>query len=367
VISDIRLPDANGDRLFEELRARGHVLPPFIFMTGYADLHRAVDLLKLGAADYLTKPFDLDRLLERVAELLPSPSSATGAEPAPLGISEPMRHIEEMVARRLHALGRGGPFFAVNCAAIPEGLIESELFGHEKGAFTGAGRSHKGVFERARGGTLLLDEIGDMPPPMQARLLRVLQERTITPVGAERCVPVDVHLVCATHQDLDARVAEGRFRQDLLYRINLVHLEIPPLRDRGEDILWLARRFLDQWCANQGRPRKHLDPEAEQALLAHDWPGNVRDLRHTLERACIFSDGNILSLDTLFPAQPGRPIPGAGPCRQTLNAYLRDCERRFIEHCLRTHEGRILETASDLGISRKALWDKMKRLGVESP
>ena len=387
VISDIRLPDRNGDRLFEELLEQSCLLPPFIFITGFGDLGRAVSLLKLGAADYLTKPFDMERLLQRVGELLTLHRAPGQEDDAPLGISAPMRQIEamlqrvasldvtvlvtgetgvgkEVVARRLHELGRGGPFFAVNCAAIPEGLVESELFGHEKGAFTGAGRNHRGVFERARGGTLFLDEIGDMPLPMQARLLRVLQERSLTRVGGEESVPVDVRLVCATHQDLTQMAAEGRFRSDLLYRINVVHLEIPPLRERAEDILLLANRFLTHWAANQDQPRKHLHPDAEQALLEHDWPGNVRDLRHTLERACIFSDGPVVRAEALFTTGPGPVAVGQPACEQPLNQYLRGCEKRYIEHCLDTHGGRISETAEALGISRKALWEKMKRLEV---
>jgi DNA-binding NtrC family response regulator len=271
---------------------------------------------------------------------------------------------KEVVARRVHELGRGGPFFAVNCAAIPEGLVESELFGHERGAFTGAGRNHRGVFERARGGTLFLDEIGDMPLPTQARLLRVLQERQLTRVGGEDSVAVDVRLICATHQDLQRMAGEDRFRADLLYRINVVHLEIPPLRERAEDILLLANRFLANWAANQGRPRKHLHPDAEQALLEHEWPGNVRDLRHTLERACIFSDGALVRADTLFPTGPAAMPADPQDKDQPLNEYLRSCEKRYIEHCLGTHGGRIGETAEALGISRKALWEKMKRLDL---
>ena len=389
VISDIRLPDGNGDALFEELRASSCLLPPFIFITGFGDIERAVSLLKLGAADYLTKPFDVELLLERVAQLLQPHAAAQDADGGALGISAAMRHIDELirrvapldisvlitgetgvgkevVARRIHERGRGGPFFAVNCAAIAEGLVESELFGHEKGAFTGAGRTHKGVFERAQGGTLFLDEIGDMPLPMQARLLRVLQDRTITRVGGETPIAVDVRLLCATHQDLERKAAEGQFREDLLYRVNVVHLRIPPLRERAEDILWLARRFLDQWSTTHGQPRKHLHPDAEQALLEHRWPGNVRDLRHCLERACIFSDGPTVRPQDLFPNRPGQPDPETLRADQTLQAYLRTCEKRYIEHCLQTHDGRIGATADDLGISRKALWEKMKRLEIDS-
>ncbi len=388
VLSDIRLPDGNGDALFEELRKSSCLLPPFVFITGHGDLKRAVSLLKLGAADYLTKPFDVDLLLERVQQLLHPHLAAQGADRA-LGISASMRQLDELiqrvapmdisvlitgetgvgkevVARRIHDLGRGGPFYAVNCAAIAEGLVESELFGHEKGAFTGAGRTHKGVFERARGGTLFLDEIGDMPLPMQARLLRVLQERSITRVGGETSIEVDVRLLCATHQDLERRAADDSFRKDLLYRINVVHLHIPPLRERAEDILWLSQRFLGHWSINQGQPRKHLDPEAELALLEHRWPGNVRDLRHTLERACIFSNDSVIRQQDLFPAQTGQAPRVSKTADHTLQTYLRACEKRYIEHCLQAHDGRIGETAEDLGISRKALWEKMRRLEIDS-
>jgi len=391
VISDIRLPDGNGDELFESLRRDSLQLPPFIFITGYGDLARAVELLKLGAADYLTKPFDLQQLLQRVTELL-RPGSLPRNDRAILGISAAMQRLEglvqrgapltnsvlitgetgvgkEVVARYLHDQGRGGPFVPVNCAAFAEGLVESELFGHEKGAFTGATRAHKGVFEQAHGGTLFLDEIGDMPIALQARLLRVLQERSVTRVGGEGAIDVDLRLLCATHQDLEQRAGEGGFRADLLYRINTVQLHIPPLRERAEDVLWLARRFLDDWSAKQQQARRFLDPDAEQALLEHRWSGNVRELRHALERACIFSNPPGIRRADLFPAQAvgvdvglnGGPADG----EPTLPDYLRGCEKRFIEHCLAVNEQRMGVTAEVLGISRKALWEKIKRLGIE--
>lgn len=386
VISDIRLPGMNGDALFTELRRESATLPPFIFVTGFGDLESAVELLKAGAVDYVTKPFDMDRLLTRVADLLP----ARSAEPsAVLGISAAMRDIESMVrrvaaldtpvlitgetgtgkeviARFIHAGSPRAAFFAVNCAALAESLVESELFGHDKGAFTGAAKAHRGVFERARGGSLFLDEIGDMPLSMQARLLRVLQDRTITRVGGEQEIGVDVRLLCATHKNLDADANEGCFRPDLLYRINVVHLHVPPLRERAEDILWLARGFLEEAAERLGRALQHLTPDAEQALLEYRWPGNVRELRHRLERASIFSDTPAIEPVQLFPDHKARGFPSRGAQDVQLREYLRGCEKRFIEHCLLGCDGRIGETAKRLGISRKALWEKMRRLGIES-
>jgi len=389
VISDIRLPDGSGDELFEALRRESLQLPPFIFITGFGDLERAVGLLKLGAADYLTKPFDLQHLLERVTELL-QPGSNPRNDQAVLGISTAMGRLEglvqrvapltnsvlitgetgvgkEVVARYIHELGRGGPFVPVNCAAFAEGLVESELFGHEKGAFTGATRTHKGVFEQAHGGTLFLDEIGDMPLGLQARLLRVLQERKITRVGGEEPIDVDLRLLAATHQDLETMAREKTFRADLLYRINTVQLHIPPLRERAEDLLWLSRRFLDDWSATQQQPRRFLDPDAELALLEHRWPGNVRELRHCLERACIFAGPTGITEIDLFPDQAACTAAPDAPVEPTLPDYLRRCEKRFIEHCLEVNGHVIGTTAEVLGISRKALWEKMKRLGIERP
>lgn len=387
VISDIRLPDQDGDQLYEQLRREVATLPPFIFITGFGDLERAVSLLKTGAADYLTKPFEMERLLARVGELLPRHAVPPADPSAVLGISPAMRQIEQMglrvapldapvlitgetgtgkevVARHIHAMSLAAAFFAVNCAALAEGLVESELFGHEAGAFTGAASRHRGVFERAGGGTLFLDEIGDMPVHTQARLLRVLQERTITRVGGERPIEVDIRLMCATHRDLEHHVGEGCFRADLLYRINVVHLHIPPLRERAEDILWLSRGFLDDWSARQGQARRHLAPETEQEMLAYAWPGNVRELRHRLERACIFSDGTTIWPQGLGLGKSTPASGGQAPTQARLSDYLRACEKRYIEHYLDLCEGRIAETAEMLGISRKALWEKMRRLSI---
>jgi DNA-binding NtrC family response regulator len=385
VICDIRLPGLAGDHLYEQLRDRLASLPPFLFITGYADLERAVHLLKLGASDYIAKPFDIERLLERVQEICRGRCRPADGAPA-LGVSAAMRRIEalldrlgplddtvlitgetgvgkEVVARRLHEISRRGPFVPVNCAALAESLAEAELFGHEKGAFTGALRTHAGVFERASGGTLFLDEIGDMPLSLQAKLLRVLQDRAVVRVGGERPVAVDVRVVCATHQDLERKVAEGGFRPDLYYRVNVVTLHIPPLRERPEDIDWLAERFLDATARRRGGVRLRLSPDARRALTEAAWPGNVRELLHTLERTSIFVDGEVLTSAHLRGRVAEAPVPSTREA-PTLDEYLGTCEREFIAQALADNGGRIEATARRLGISRKSLWERMRRLGL---
>ena len=384
VVSDIRLPGKSGDQLFERLRQRSAVLPPFIFITGHGDLNRAVELLKLGAADYITKPFDIDHLLQRVNDLV-SGSSTRHSDGHVLGISPAMIRLEnilkriapldstvlitgptgsgkEMVARRLHELSGRNAFLAVNCAALVENLAESELFGHERGAFTGAASRHAGVFERASGGTLLLDEIGDMPLALQAKLLRVLQDRVVSRVGSSDTIHVDTRVVVATNQELESKINDGSFREDLFYRINVVHLVLPPLSARQEDILWLAQRFLTECSLHQNRRPMRLDAEVEQFLLEHKWPGNVRELRHTLERACIFADDDCLHVEDMRSDYCSPIEPKTN--ETSLDDYLSGCERRYIENSLDANDGRIGVTAEHLGISRKSLWVKMKRLCI---
>jgi DNA-binding NtrC family response regulator len=385
VISDIRLPDITGDALFEQLLAQHHSLPPFIFITGHGDLETAVRLLKKGAQDYITKPFDLDALIEKIQSMAtPEPASGPGS----LGQSPAMRQIEAMlnrlassvasvlitgesgvgkerVAKALHHLtGNSCPFIAVNCGALTESLLEAELFGYEKGAFTGAARTKKGVFEQADGGTLFLDEIGDMPQAMQVKLLRALQERSIVRVGGESQIPVNIRLICATHQTLQERVVRGDFREDLYYRINVVELRIPPLRERPEDILPIARYLLAEMAAASGRPPPSLTQSAEHALKTYRWPGNIRELKNALERASLMCDGRAISHDTLFD----RPAPQLGTAQDvagSLRDYLLECERDFIVRSLDTFQWQIQACADSLGISRKNLWEKMRKLGID--
>ena len=387
VISDIRLPDQGGDEMFLRLRQEHRALPPFIFITGFGAIDRAVQLLKMGAADYITKPFDLDQLIEKIRALAhAAPPRGDGPH---LGVSQAMRRIEatlpqlarhagtvlftgesgvgkEYVAHALDRLARENercPFVAVNCGAITESLFESELFGHEKGAFTGAVRARKGFFEQADCGTLFLDEISELPPPMQVKLLRAIQERRVVRVGGEAEIAVNLRLFCASNRDLKERVEQGLFREDLFYRINVIQVKIPPLRERREDILWFARRFLDEFAVQHGGERRTLAPDAEQALLEYPWPGNIRELKHCIERACILSPQGALGGDAFFGTAGATPAAGSA---ETLSGYLHERERDYIGQALARHDGHIARTAESLGISRKNLWEKMKKLGLEA-
>lgn len=388
VISDIRLPDISGEDLFMELRRSGQPLPPFLFITGHGTIDQAVRLLKLGAEDYLTKPLDVPLLFDKVRSLSSSTRLAEDAGSSQLGISSAMRRIEAMLprlashARTILITGESGvgkevvaralhdqadttgqrPFVAVNCGAISESLMESELFGHERGSFTGAIKDRIGCFEQAHGGTLFLDEIGDMPLSMQVKLLRVIQERTITRVGGQRTIAIDIRLICATHRDLRARVEEGAFREDLYYRIHVVQIDIPPLRKRREDILWLAHRLLEKFVGNRAVLRLH--PSAELALLDRPWHGNIRELSHCIERAAILGDADTITADMLS-GNFIEPDGDAPPETPTLGSYLAESERRYIQQALARHGGRIADTANELGISRKNLWEKMRKLGIQ--
>ena len=388
-ICDMQLPDTNGEQLFTDLAQGDGSQPPFVFITGYGKIDAAVRLLKLGAADYLTKPLDIQALLDTLQRLCggtqpPAPTEYT------LGISSAMRRIEAMlprlarsdssvlitgesgvgkeeVARALHRCrdpdGRL-PFVAVNCGALTESLLEAELFGYVKGAFTGASRDKKGVFELAHGGTLFLDEIGEMSPLMQVKLLRAIQDRQIMRIGAERPISVSINLVCATHQDLKKMVEAGTFREDLYYRIHVVHLHIPPLRERKDDILWLTRRLMDVMGDGKCRHRD-LPPATERALLDRPWPGNVRELKHCLERACVLFPDGPLTVKALFgELQPAVAVE-TEHADSSLGSYLEAREREFIEQALQSHAGRIADTAAALGISRKNLWEKMRKLGIQ--
>ncbi len=391
VVSDMRLPDMSGEDVFLQLRKARPDAPPFLFMTAYGALDQAVRLLKLGAADYVAKPLDVDALVLRLHEL-GGPPEPTSSQPCSLGISGAMRGIERMlgrlatsdgsvlitgesgvgkekVARRLHELSEGAgtrPFVAVNCAAIPETLLEAEMFGYEKGAFTGAAKERHGYFEQADGGTLFLDEVGDMPLPMQAKLLRAIQDRTVTRIGSETTIRIDIRLVCATHEELRQLVEAGRFREDLYYRINVIHLRVPPLRERREDILWLARRFVEEQSAKKGSMTFSFSPAAERALLSHPWPGNIRELKHCIERACILADRSQLGPEILSGDSP-HADPATSVSGDTLIAHLNACEKHYIEQVLANHAWRVGDTADSLGISRKTLWEKMRKHDIAAP
>ncbi|MCG8523989.1 MAG: sigma-54 dependent transcriptional regulator, partial [Pseudomonadales bacterium] len=327
VITDLRLPGAAGTEMIN--RAPN---TPVLIMTSYASLRSAVDSMKMGAVDYIAKPFDHDEMLAAVENILARKSSASDEITGPgdaastsgpdsdpseimFGQCEPMQKVftlirkvaptettvliqgesgtgKELAARALHLLSPRArkPLISVNCAAIPESLIESELFGHEKGAFTGAVSARTGLIEAADGGSLFLDEIGELPAEAQARLLRVLQESEIRKVGSTQSRTVDVRMIAATHRNLKAMTRTGEFREDLYYRLNVMQIRIPPLRERRADILGLARRFLKRQASKLGRPELSLSPEAMQALERYRWPGNVRELENAIERASILTD-----------------------------------------------------------------------------
>ena len=392
ILTDLRLPGPPGTDLIA--RAGG---TPVVVMTSYATVKSAVEAMKLGAADYVAKPFDHDELLMIVARVLEQGrmrrqvaalladvdrdypvDGMVGASPlmrdvraridkvAPTDATVLVRGEsgtgKELVARAIHAKSprRDGPFVAVNCAAIPDGLVESELFGHEKGAFTGAAAAHAGLVEAADGGTLFLDEVGELPPPAQARLLRFLQEAEIRRVGATRAVRVDVRVVAATHRDLPRMVQDRSFRDDLYYRLRVVEIALPPLRDRGDDVVELARHLLERAARKLGASSFELIDEAVAAIRAHHWPGNVRELDNAIERAAILCDtgritGELLALDDAAPPSSSSPPPPAG---ESLESYF----RRFVVE----HQDDMSETelARRLGISRKALWERRARFGI---
>ena len=325
VMCDLKLPDGSGLEVLEEARRR-QIEWPFIIITAHTTPQHALESLRAGAAEYLSKPFNVDDLKIILRNLV----NRRAAPPAPFEVPEfigscpPIQHIldlvprvaatpstvlitgesgtgKELLARAIHAHSAraDGPFLSVNCGAIPEGLLESELFGHAKGSFTGAVRDHVGLFAQARGGILFLDEIGELPGATQVKLLRVLQERRLRPVGGEREVEVDVRVLAATNRDLQAEVAAGRFREDLYYRLNVLHLHLPPLRHRIDDIPELARHFADRTCARFGIPAKRLTPDALRVLQAYRWPGNVRELENIIERTVALEPAEIISSGSL--------------------------------------------------------------------
>ncbi|GAB4392135.1 MAG: sigma-54 dependent transcriptional regulator [Kiloniellaceae bacterium] len=388
VICDIRLPDMDGGALFRET-VREENAPPFFFITAHGEIDQAVALMRAGAGDYLTKPFAMDDFLARVRTLLGRKERLDDAE-ATLGVSDAMRGVErllrrvadldsallitgetgsgkEVCARFVHQASPAAqqPFMAVNCAAIPDDLLESELFGHEKGAFTGAQGRHLGYAERAKQGVLFLDEVGEMPLPLQTKLLRLLEERSFHRVGGERPLPFQARLVCATNQDLEAAVRRGSFREDLFFRINVIPVAVPPLRERQADIPVLLHRFVAEFSGLMNREVEGVSALAEEACMAHDWPGNVRELRNRVERAVALARGTWIMPGDLFP-EVGRWQEDAGGEVASL-AEVRDAaERRQIQRALKATGGQVMRAAELLSVSRTTLWEKMRRLGIEA-
>jgi DNA-binding NtrC family response regulator len=271
---------------------------------------------------------------------------------------------KEVCARHLHALSAGTQraFVAVNCAAIPAELMESEMFGHEKGAFSGATALHRGYAERAGDGTLFLDEVGDLPLAMQAKLLRLIEERKFTRVGGEKPIEFKARIVCATNITLETLIARGKFREDLYYRINVVAVTVPPLADREDDVRWLARKFIGEFAAATGAKSLQLDAGAERALLTHHWPGNARELRNRIERAAMMAASSVLRAGDLFPERPGSTDDGEKT--ESLRTIREEAERRQIERVIAETGGHLGEAARLLKVSRTTLWEKIKRYGI---
>ena len=386
VISDVRLPDGLSTQWFADLPAVNRGMPWF-FLTGYGSVNDAVAAIRMGAREYLTKPFEIERLVALVHAAASSTEQVLDV--SVLGVSPAMRRVEEMLrkvagqkssvlltgesgvgkevaAQLVHSLdprSAKGEFIAVNCAAVPETMMEAEFFGYEKGAFSGAQRSHKGYLERAHGGTLFLDEVGDLPSSMQAKLLRALQEKCFFRLGSERTTHSDFRVIAATNRDLYADMMVGTFREDLFYRLAVINLSLPPLRERPEDIRWLTERMLQQLTLEQGRPIG-VSEAFMRDVLGRTWKGNARELRSYLEQAVVLSDEGILDL----PSQPtlaDRRDPDNGPF-VPLQAMIEKTERVHIQRALSRASGSVSKTADLLGISRKTLWEKMKRLKLGS-
>ncbi len=425
IISDLRLPGEPGTEMIKRA-----LDTPVLIMTSYASLRSAVDSMKLGAVDYIAKPFDHDEMVETVQRIIAArserqaaqasaPSSpaanskpaANVAEPAQpqgdghdmgiIGSCESMQTLfkrigkvaptdstvliqgesgtgKELVARAMHERSQRAkaPLISVNCAAIPETLIESELFGHEKGSFTGATAGRTGLVEAADGGTLFLDEIGELPLEAQARLLRVLQEGEIRRVGSVQSHKVDVRLVAATHRDLKTMARQGLFREDLYYRLNVIELRLPPLRDRGKDVLLIAEALLQRAAANMKQEGLHFSQDARHAILNYTWPGNVRELENAIERSAILCDHDEITADLLgieLDAEIERASEAANALQTMQHSDSSGQEpaedlslEDYFQHFVLEHQEHMTETqlAHKLGISRKCLWERRQRLGI---
>ncbi len=381
VLCDMRLPDGSGEELL--LRLLPHLgRTPVIAMTAFGGVDQAVRLIRAGADDYLLKPFAVDVVIAKLRALSP-PVEAAGAPLDAGWRSPPMQALDaalrrlaaaaatvlllgesgagkEVAARRLHALGprASAPFVALNCAAIPRDLLESEVFGHERGAFTGAHERRVGAAERAAEGTLLLDEVAELDLNLQAKLLRLLEDRRFARVGGGQELELRARVVAATNADLAGRVAEGRFRSDLYWRLAVVELPVPPLRERTEDVVDLADAFLRQAARDGVRAGLAFAPVAAAALRAHPWPGNVRELRNRVERAALLGEGPQIGVHELFPEKA--PVAPAVTLAEARDAAERTHIRRVLAGC----GGRIGDAARMLDVSRTTLWERMRRLGL---
>jgi DNA-binding NtrC family response regulator len=416
MLLDVNLPGKSGLDFLQELKVFQGGAPLVVLITAHGSERMAVDAMKAGAYDYLPKPYEVDDLrlvvknaLETVglrrenARLRERLEATAQAQGSLIGDSEPMRRVraliekvaetdatvlvrgesgtgKELVAREIHERSRerrGGAFVAVNCAALPSELIESELFGHEKGAFTGASARRQGKFEQANNGTLFLDEIGDMSANVQAKLLRALEERRVERLGGSESIPVDVRIISATHGPLEQEIEKGNFRADLFYRLRVVTVEIAPLRERREDIPVLAEAFTHAAAEKYKLPHRHVSPAAMRRLLEYDWRGNVRELKNTIERAMVLAEGDdLLPGDLPEEIKPASAAPAgaarAGAAEGGLDVPFtadfredrREFERRYIARCLEVTGGNVTRAAAMLGMHRQSLQHKLRELGL---
>ncbi len=410
VFSDMRLPGMNGVELLRRIREFDPSIP-VVIMTAYGTIEGAVEAVKLGAFDYLKKPVDLEELqlladrarehsqlqLElsyhrrRAASDLPF-GAVLGESPAMRAVLEQARQIatldetppvlvigetgtgKGLVARTIHAGSSRAskPFIEVNCTALPATLMEAELFGHERGAFTDAKESRMGLFEAAEGGFLFLDEVGDVELSLQGKLLKAVEERTVRRVGGIRDRKIDVRILAASNRDLERESHRERFRRDLYFRLAVILLRLPPLRERGEDVLTLAQHFLRRFSAKYGKQVERLDPRALDRLLSYPWPGNVRELSHVIERAVLWSKGPLLDVEHLAlevppdQAEPGSDTAAGLPTKRPAGMELEQWERSLIEQALRESDGNQTRAAQRLGISRDTLRYRLKKYGIQS-
>lgn len=403
LLSDLQMQPMDGHTLLKKARA---MLPslPVVLMTAYGSVQSAVEAMHEGACDYLMKPFEADDLLQRVqryVRILPASDDMVAAAKSSVDLQALARRVaetdatvlingesgtgKEVLARFIHRHSprKDGPFIAINCAAIPESMLEATLFGYEKGAFTGAAQAYAGKFEQANQGTILLDEITEMDISLQAKLLRVLQEREVERLGGRKTLSLDVRVLATSNRTLREEVKAGRFREDLFYRLNVFPLQLLPLRERAQDIVPLAQQLLERHCQHSGRVAPHFDSEAQNKLTQHSWPGNVRELDNVLQRALILQTGSLINAEDLaYEAMAGtqqtqtdvKPAPIAEhiePIKQDDNADdLRSHEQRHILDILAKHRGSRRETAKELGISERTLRYKISRFreqGVAIP
>ena len=399
VLTDMHMPGVNGLQVCERVVANRPDIP-VVVMTAFGSMETAIEAIRVGAWDFVTKPVEMEllavvmdravrhhNLQEEVRRLTDKPQPSDRFEEL-IGASPPMQKLfdqirkiaptsanvlitgesgtgKELIARAIHrhSQRKGGPFVGINCAAIPENLLESELFGHNKGAFTDARTDRKGLFQQAQGGTLFLDEIGDFPLALQAKLLRAMEERTVRPVGGDKEIGFDARILTATNRDLQAAVEAGRYREDFYFRINVIQLDLPPLRSRGNDVLLIARSLLQTFARDMGKNVNDFQPSVAERFLNYDWPGNVRELRNVLERAVALTEFEKLIVDDLPDRirdyrQSTFRIDTSNPAElQTLEAV----ERQYIQRVLASVQGNRTEAARILGVDRKTLYRRLKQ------